>query len=356
MGRSGGAEEELVAREELPDWATEALRAYLDARRREDAPYYPRVGGLWRFRDGELSFWHRRGSQRRPSCQAVLVFLAGLATLGWAVAGLGDGEIDYLWFGLAAGLLVAGIVAFNVRLLGNTLPGHDGLLVTPDGLIAIEGEGYRAVPAERVEGFEVRDRELVARLDDAPPLLVQRAKDLEHERVLLAGRAELLDGWLHDRALSPPDPADPATTSRETSRLFYPAVLGIGAALFGAFTYVTVVVPERSEAGTEVRDFVSDLGAGHLDRAYDRLSAAQRDERPREGFEGSLPPSFLEATGYDINGLGHSRDERGVRTCIDGWLEGVSGHSGYAFVLVREGERLRIDGWARAACGNPWWH
>lgn len=346
---------EFGSTDALPSWAADALRSFRAARAR-DAHYHARLGGLWRFGEGELSFWCQHGpAQKNVSCLIALLWPVGLLVLGWAVAGLDDGAPDLVRFGVAAALLLAGTVAFTIAKLAMTLPADDGVLVAKDGLVVVEQGTYRPVDRARIEEIGVRDGALVISVREGDPLTVQRASDDEEQRERLADRAALLSSWQRNGLLPAPPPADRHEPSWPYAPWFWPASMTAGAAAIAALVYVTAVVPERSAAGHQVRSFVADLHAGDVDRAYGRLTRSYRREQLRAGFAESLPPSFLDATGYDVNGLGESACGGATRICVDGWLQNVD-DSMYAFVLVSEDGELKIEGWAHSTCRTSWWH
>jgi hypothetical protein len=359
VGDGGEREEQgVVQREELPSWARDALRAYEDSRLR-DARYHEHLGGLWRFPDGKLSFWGKHGPLERPlSCNLALSWFVGLGIWSWAIFGLGDGEIDLWRFVLGGGLLVLGTVAFTHHQDAHTLPRRDGLLVVPDGFVLIDGDSYRPLARDDISELEIRGRELWAIARDGAPMLVQTTKgyreDHELSSTILAHRAALLDDWRTQGVVAEP-PSDDAHSEHKSRSSSILMLTGVAAVTSG-LVYVSGVMPKRSDAAEAVKSFVADLHAGDVDAAYERLTPRRQRERPRSEFRESLPPSFLEASDYDVEAWAQASGGGARRTCVHGVLEGVAvDDSFYAFVLVSVDGQPKIDTWRSETCKLSWW-
>ena len=230
--------------------------------------------------------------------------VAGVADRAGA-AHLGTVDLRYdelvLWRWLAAAiLLAAGTIAFVYSKAQVLFPSKDAVLVAPDGLIEMKGRRYRVVPRDLIAEVAVRDGELLALPRAGDPVSLHTATS-DRGRELVAEHEKLLSAWLSDGAIpAPPDMF--GSYAGGSSPFFYAFFLCGVVAAAGGLTYLTIVMPARSKAGTTVTGFISDVKDGRHDVAYQRLAESYRASVDLNAFERALPEHFRKATGFTVNG------------------------------------------------------
>jgi len=282
-----------------------------------------------------------------------LVYGAGVGLLGWAVFGLrAEQLVTWRWL-LGALLVGVGALVFN---LAKRRPAQreSGVIIAPEGLVVISNGVYRFTDREQVH--EARfdsgrltvvygDERRVWCLFSASPEQTEASKNLARRQTELAQ-------WHELGTIETIEPMG-ALADRPPSSLAVATLKGIaGAVGLSLFVWVTAVLPSTSDSGQATRRFVDYLAADRHDEAYAMLSERRRAELPRERFEASLPEPLRDATGITINGIsGGVGTVVGAETCVDGFLGGVEGYSGYAFELVTaEDGTERIDEWRSGQC------
>lgn len=352
--RGNEDQDALLEADALVGWADEALRAVEEQLPRRRWSVSRRLW-IWRLDDGRLGVWSRAGMRRGTpaSCWVAFAYFFGLGLIFWAVWGLRAGDV-VMWRWVTAGALVTiGAVAFARSKTLVLLPSRDAMITAPDGLVSAVDDRHRVVERTSITGVDVRDGEVVALRRSGPPLslLSGRGDDAEAE---LAEQAELLRGWLRDGVI--PEAPETFTPDQSDGPVFWVGTLLTGAVIWGGFCYLTCVMGARSDAGVAVRGFVDELAGGKDELAYQRLTEDYRQEHSLEEFREEVPPSFREAEGFDVNGISTATGFDGTeRTCIDGWLDGVTEGSGYAFAVRHQGDVARIAGWKAANCRSKWW-
>jgi hypothetical protein len=346
----------LVTRAELPPWALEALRAMKRTLAQGRGKYTMRLGGVWRSVDGQLSVWSQTGTHNpSASCSVAFAYPIGLGFLVWAVVGLRYSEIVWWAWSLGALLLALSTAGFVHAKSFDLRPGPNVVVLAPEGLVRIAGGRYEALGRDTIQDVGVREGALVVASRTGATVVLQRA-DSEQSRAWLAEHEAWLRAWAHQGAL--PEPEGKQLVLPRSDSLFYAMFLAGAAAATGGLTYLTIVMPARSEAGEAVSAFLEDAGQGRMAPAAQRLTERKRALLDPAALEKALPPTFRSSSGFTINGLASATTFGGeVALCIDGWLDGAGRKAPYAFALRVEDDTPKIDGWREGRCEREhWWH
>jgi hypothetical protein len=257
---------------------------------------------------------------------------------------------------MVGGLLsLVGALGFALWRRDALTPASTGLLVSPGGLIRVEGAQAECIAREDVEGFEARDGELVAISRTGLGLSVTRTSTSDSGTRRLNAIQIMLSSWRRDGKLELPDELGPAMPFVRRSVVKATVTLLVISTLISAFAYLTLVMPGRTAAATAVEDFLAATGSGELDRAYGQLAQRYRSSHERDHFAAELPTELRQQSGISVNGVATFSGGDSVQ-CIDGWLQDVGKRNHFAFALVEEQGEMKIFAWNRGDCRLPWWN
>ena len=343
------------SRDQPPAWARSALDSF-DAALARGGDHYLALGIFWHFKTEDLGFWAPTGYRKHPLALALsLAWLVGLALLGWAVFALRSHDAAP-WRWIAGGLLsLVGALGFALWRRDALAPATTGLLVSPGGLIRLEGAKAECIAREDVEGFEARAGELVAISRTGLELSVTRTPLSDSDDRRLDAIQTMLSSWRRDGKLELPDERGPAMAYARRSLVKATAVPLVVSAVIGAFGYLTLVMPGRTEAASAVEDFLAAAGSGQIDQAYEQLAQRYRAGHQRDDFAAELPAELRQTSGISVNGVATFNGVGGSVQCIDGWLQDVEEHNHFAFALVEEQGEMKILAWTRGDCRFAWW-
>lgn len=342
-------------RDDLPDWAREALSSMKRKLKRGEVK--AERGCVWRSPDGRLSVWSRTGSHNAStSCLVAFAFPVGLALMIGAVIAL---RYDYVlwWLGLPGAVLSAiGIAGFTYSKSYDLRPGPNVILLDTEGLVRIEGKRYEALPRSAVGDVGVVDGALkVSSRFGGEYVLTHMSRGKAIPSEWLTENAQRVQDWVKDGIL--PDGGSGGMAIPAHNSTFWVTSLSGVAAFFVGLTYLTVVMPQNSDAGQAVLGFIDDVSEDRTALAYQRMTRGYRDKHDLAAFAASLPPGFKGAYGFSINGLASATAFDGHRAiCVDGHLRDVSHEFRYAFALRQEDDAPRIWGWRKGKCDKQtWW-
>ncbi len=298
-----------------------------------------------------LGLWSRPSGRGLLLVATGALLLAGFGLLVWALLALRtDRVLTPLW---VSGGLLAFFGAVGVSVVWKWLaePKLDGLLVSPHGLLVKDGARYRIAARAEIHELVCQGGQLtVVYGPERRSWRQYSARAGTAAAGIIEQRGRALTQWHTSGVLPPPQgPRDPQRAPRPTHKLAL-TILAIVTALLG-FLWLTLVMPARSDAGRIARAFVAHVRAGEYDAAYALLSTERKRSLGRDQFEATLPPKLRSASGFTVNSMSTGVGTVvGSETCIDGWLDDVSGYSGYAFDMIVESDALRIETYREGTC------
>ncbi len=321
---------EAVRERDLPSWAqrvVDALRAPLAETRRRHAHLPDRSVG-------------------RERLLLYLLFVGGLAATLWALFGLRTGSVVPWRWGAGIGVVLLSAAGLAARTRAHVRLA-DGAVLAPEGLLWVEGVRYRALAREHIRAVTL-DGDVLSITHDDGAWVLMRATPSTAEARKLAEHRDLLERWLAgeliaDARLMPPFP------DRRAATIFAKHVAVAAAA--SLFFWLVAVVPATGDAGVAVRSFVEAIAAEDFDRAHELLSPAARARIDRDALPAHLPDELQRATGIAINSVrGSLGTVAEASTCVDGYLDGLEGYSGFAFALIETDDGPRIESWRSGQC------
>jgi len=268
----------------------------------------------------------------------------GFGLLVWALLALRSDELVTWRWAAGSSLVVIGASAFT--LLRRWSHASDGLLISPDGLIVIDGPHHRVASRDEISDVVLEDGRLMVVYGPEQRQWCQYSAPVGSESHLtLERRLQLLRAWRDTGAI--PSPNDPGHAPGKTPAFLGSVALSVaGSAALLGFLWLTLVLPATSASGRVARRFVQQVAAKDFDAAYALLAREKQQSLPRDRFESALSAQIRSASGFTVNGIATG----GGRSCVDGWLADVEGSSGYAFDIVSEGDAERILDWGPGAC------
>ena len=340
-----------VRAEELPEWARDALAKLQTARDGGHGRRYFEDGERWYVPEQGLALWARGSRVGLLLFAPALAYPVGIALLAWALLGLRSDQVVWWRWLLGAGLALVGSVGVTLLRRWLHCPPFAGLVVAPGGLLVVDGNRYRCAARKDIHRIVLEEGRLAVEYGAMRRLWRQySATPGTPAHADLERRQRDLQAWRESGALPAPD-----REGREYGRP--PRLVGASSKLLMlvagllVFGWLTLVLPATSDAGRITRQFVERVGAGDYDTAHTMLSPRLQNRMPRERFEALLPAELKAAQGFTVNGIsGGVGSVVGVETCVDGWLDGVSGNSGFRFELVSDGQTQRIDAFRSGTC------
>ncbi|MEZ4370043.1 MAG: hypothetical protein R3B07_04430 [Polyangiaceae bacterium] len=332
-GRPTNQRPDTLTVDRLPDWARRA------------------VGPMDEETGKRYGWYEHLGLRGCLGPLAAVPYLLGIGLLFWGLFALRAEELIVWRFALGSvfvlvggPLAVSGLRRYHGR--GN------GLLLAPEGVIVVADGKYRVVGREQLQDVRFERGCMYFVYGPERRTWVQYTGPEAGEGArMMDARFQEIARWLKEGTRPPNNPLPKLSAPPSASPLRAGLVgLGIAAGISG-FLWLTVVHPATSDAGRVTRGFVGALANKQYDEAYAMLSTERRQRTSRAQFERELPAKLRESTGITINSISGGIGEAvGGGACVDGWLDGVEGYSGYAFELSEDGDQAVVSDWREGTC------
>jgi hypothetical protein len=282
-------------------------------------------------------------------------YFVGILICTWAVAGLRYDEV-VLWRWIGGPALVAVGALFAIHRMRAVRLRSSGLVMAPEGMIIIAGSAYRIAAREQIHGVRYEhgllyviygnDHRAWWQLSHPP-----EAKEVQPYAEL---RYREMEAWFNHGTVPPESSLPPMAGPLQLGYLSGTLKALALAAAMGVFVWLTVVLPNTSDAGRTTQQFIGALAKKDYAAAYKMMSAKRRKEMTRKQFEAQLPAELRNCTGININAVGGGCGTVvGAESCADGFVGGADGTSWFAFELVSEAEgRLAVSRWHEGQCAQ----